>query len=97
MVKNEITNLENPVFAGQILAEMLGGVCHPEFYKYSAQEVLPYPFDCLITIGIRHLHNTHIISTIPLQLPQRLSPFNPRHRRGKEERQNVCYQILRLL
>jgi hypothetical protein len=27
------------VFAGQILAEMLAGICHEEFYRYSDQEV----------------------------------------------------------
>jgi phosphotransferase system glucose/maltose/N-acetylglucosamine-specific IIC component len=37
--EEEITNLEHPVFAGQIFAEMLGAVAHPEFYLYSQQEV----------------------------------------------------------
>jgi hypothetical protein len=35
----EITDLQNPVFTGQIFAEMLAGICHKEFYRYSDQEV----------------------------------------------------------
>jgi len=30
VIKEEITDLDHPVFAGQILAEMLGGVCPDE-------------------------------------------------------------------
>ena len=33
--------MESLVFAGQIFAEMLGGICHPEFYRYVDQEVSP--------------------------------------------------------
>jgi hypothetical protein len=40
--EGEITNIRNKVFSGQILAEMLAGICHEEFYKYSDQEV-PFP------------------------------------------------------
>ena len=37
--EDEITDLNHPVFAGQIFAEMLGAICHPEFYEYTNQEV----------------------------------------------------------
>jgi len=36
--EEEITDLNHPVFAGQIFAEMLGAICHEEFYRYSDQE-----------------------------------------------------------
>jgi hypothetical protein len=42
----ETTELDSPsaVFAGQILAEMFGAVCYPEFFNYLDQEVtLPPP------------------------------------------------------
>ena len=32
-------DIKAPVFAGQIFAEMLAGICHEEFYRYSDQEV----------------------------------------------------------
>jgi len=38
-VTGEIMDTKAPVFAGQILAEMLAGICHQEFYSYSDQEV----------------------------------------------------------
>ena len=41
--KEEITNLDHPVFAGQIFAEMLGAICHEELYRYVDQEVLLLP------------------------------------------------------
>jgi hypothetical protein len=41
----EITDPKHPVFAGQILAEMLAGICHEEFYNYGDQEVSP----CLLS------------------------------------------------
>ena len=37
--EEEITDLHHPVFAGQIFAEMLGGMCHEELYRYADQEV----------------------------------------------------------
>jgi hypothetical protein len=37
----------NPIFSGQILAEMLGAVCYPEFYRYSDQEVFSAPRNTL--------------------------------------------------
>ena len=47
------------VFAGQILAEMLAGICHEEFYRYSDQEVnvprvsFPFvPFDRFIPLSL---------------------------------------------
>ena len=33
---------KNSLFAGQILAEMLAGVCHEEHYRYSDQEVCSF-------------------------------------------------------
>ena len=33
----EIMDSKAPVFAGQIFAEMLAGICHEEFYRYSDQ------------------------------------------------------------
>jgi len=35
----ELIDTKSSVFAGQILAEMLAGICHKEFYRYSDQEV----------------------------------------------------------
>ena len=41
--KEEITEINDPddsIYAGQIFAEMLGAVCHPEFFNYTDLEVL---------------------------------------------------------
>ena len=37
--EKEIIDSKNPVFAGQVFAEMLAGICHEEYYRYSDQEV----------------------------------------------------------
>ena len=43
----EIMDVRHSVFAGQVFAEMLAGICHPEFYSYSDQEVSPpIPMRC---------------------------------------------------
>lgn len=39
----EITDSRSPVFAGQVFAEMLAVVNHPEHYRYSNQEVSRKP------------------------------------------------------
>lgn len=65
----DITDVTSSVFAGQVFAEMLAVVNHPEHYRYSNQEVpliisrLSYP------PGIRNLHYAYIIPIISLCLP----------------------------
>jgi hypothetical protein len=82
-----ITNLKNPVFAGQIFAEMLAGICHEEFYRYSDQEVpLPSPPPTVISvfisranvlIGVRDIYNTYFIPIISRILLPILSQIDP--------------------
>jgi len=38
-IQGEITDLKNPVYVGQVFAEMLATTCHEEYYRYSDQEV----------------------------------------------------------
>jgi hypothetical protein len=37
----ELDNPGDPIHAGQIFAEMLGAVCHPEFFNHTEIEVPP--------------------------------------------------------
>jgi hypothetical protein len=63
--ESEVTDIKNPVFAGQIFAEMLAGICHPEYYKYSDQEVIYMYLDLLfIIIGVRDPCETYFISVV---------------------------------
>ena len=49
--EKEITDYKSPVFARQVFAEILAGICHEEYYCYSDQEVLyPLSFPCLLTL-----------------------------------------------
>jgi len=50
-------DIKHAVFAGQVFAEMLAGICHEEFYKYSDQEVIPYPY-VLINRHLQYLSHT---------------------------------------
>lgn len=38
----EIDDADDSIHAGQVFAEMLGAVCHPEFFDHIDLEV-PYP------------------------------------------------------
>src|SRR5271170_5032369 len=65
-----------PVFAGQIFAEMLAGLCHEEFYRYSDQEVNALPC-CLSLYFLHHLppicHPCPILLFSLLHVPQTLT------------------------
>jgi len=50
----EIIDVRNPVFAGQVFAEMLAGICHEEFYRYSDQEASTTTFPALSRSSIFH-------------------------------------------
>ena len=58
---------KNPVFAGQVFAEMLAGICHPEFYKNSDQEVI-LPNIPILILGIRDSFHPYFIPVIPCLL-----------------------------
>jgi hypothetical protein len=62
--EGEITNIKNKVFAGQILAEMLAGICHEEFYKYSDQEVTALPYMYTNSVGVRTFYNSYVVPVI---------------------------------
>jgi hypothetical protein len=67
---SEVT--EDSIHAGQIFAEMLGAVCHPDFFIHADVEVPP-PFETKLTIGICNLYSTYRFPIIPLQLPPNIS------------------------
>ena len=67
----EITDVKNPVYAGQILAEMLAAICHPEHFHHCAQEVLLKGI--MLTQGFCNIYKAHIFPTISLLIRTRTS------------------------
>jgi hypothetical protein len=64
--KEEITDPEDSIFAGQIFADMVAIVCHEKYYRYSDQEVFHFAFSVLSSLDCFHLLSIvcHNISNI---------------------------------
>jgi len=90
-VTGEITDLKNSVFAGQIFAEMLAGICHEEFYRYSDQEV-PHPVYSIVhshTVtysGVRDFYYPYFFPIISRFILTDISPICPRPREDQRFR-----------
>ena len=72
----EITNLKNSVFAGQIFAEMLAGICHEEFYRYSDQEV-QLSLHTVTHLGVRNIYYPYFFPIVSRFIRANISPIRP--------------------
>src|SRR5208282_3542023 len=67
-VITEIDDPNAPIHAGQVFAEMLGAVSHPEFFDHTDLEVRNLIPIQHLTIGIRDIHPSYLIAVIPLSI-----------------------------